>query len=118
MDIRERTFEFSLLIIELYKFLISKKEFVMSKQLLKAGTSIGANVEEAQAGQSKKDFIAKMAISSKESRETNYWLRLLDRSGYLKGFKKRELIMIEIKDIINILTRIIKTSMKNSKLST
>ena len=118
MEIRERTFEFSLLIIELYKFLISRKEFVMSEQLLKAGTSIGANIEEAQAAQSKKDFISKMAISSKESRETNYWLRLLDRSGYLSGFEKKELIMKEIKDIIYILTKIVKTSMKNTKTKT
>jgi len=114
-DIRERSFEFALLIIELYKFLIHTHEFIMSKQLLKAGTSVGANVEEAQAGQSKKDFIAKMAISSKESRETKYWLRLLDRSGYLNGFKKKEFIINEIEEIILIITKIVKTSMEKNK---
>ena len=114
-NIRERTFKFALLIIEVYKFLLNKKEYVMSKQLLKAGTSIGANVEEAQAAQSKKDFVAKMAISSKE---TKYWLRLLDMSGYLKEFNKKEYIKNEIEEIIQIITKIVKTSMKNIKLKT
>jgi four helix bundle protein len=81
--IDERTFEFALLIIELYRYLIVKNEYVMSKQILRSGTSIGANVQEAQAAQSKKDFVSKMTIASKEARETDYWLRLLDKSGYL-----------------------------------
>ncbi len=68
--IREMTFDFSLQIIKLYKLLVDQKEYVLSKQLLRCGTSIGANVEEANAGQSKKDFIAKMSIASKEARET------------------------------------------------
>jgi len=88
--IAERTFDFSLRIIELYKFLINnKKEYVMSKQLLRCGTSIGANTAEAQAAQSGKDFISKMSIASKEARETNYWLQLLEASEYLSGFKKK-----------------------------
>ena len=70
--IKEKSYEFALDIIELYKFLIKQNEYVMSKQLLKSGTSIGANVEEAIAGQSRKDFISKMSISLKEARETNY----------------------------------------------
>jgi four helix bundle protein len=74
------SFDFSLSVIELYKSLVNHKEFVISKQLLKSGTSIGANVEEANAAQSKKEFIAKMSIASKEARETRYWLRLPDRS--------------------------------------
>lgn len=106
--ILELSFEFSLKIIELYKKLIDHKEFVISKQLLKSGTSIGANVEEALAGQTRKDFIAKMSIASKEARETRYWLRLLDKSklvnidysDYLNG----------VEHIINILTKIVKTS--------
>jgi four helix bundle protein len=106
--IQDKSFDFALSIIELYKNLINEKEFILSKQLLKSGTSIGANVEEALAGMSKKDFIAKMAISSKEARETRYWLRLyqasklvdLDYSEYLK----------EIEEIISILTAIVKTS--------
>ena len=110
MKIDERTFEFALLIIELYKFLIDKKEYVLSKQILKSGTSIGANIHEAQAAQSKKDFISKMSISSKEARETDYWLRLLDRSGYLAGFEKKELLFSENLAIVNIITKIVKTS--------
>lgn len=113
--IDERTFEFALLIIELYRFLVSQNEYVLSKQLLKSGTSIGANVHEAQAAQSKKDFISKMAIASKEARETDYWLRLLDRSELLKGFRKKDQIISEIASIINILTKIVKTSIEKEK---
>jgi four helix bundle protein len=70
--IQGKSFQFALNIINLYKKLIAENEYIISRQLLKSGTSIGANVEEAQAGQSKKDFIAKMAIASKEARETRY----------------------------------------------
>ena len=109
-DIRSRTFEFSVQIIELYKFLQNeKKEYVLGKQLIRSGTSIGANVEEATAAQSKKDFIAKMSIALKEARETNYWLRLLKRTGYIQ---KNELIK-ESEEIMNILGAIIRTSRKN-----
>src|SRR5574344_242105 len=74
----DKSFEFAVRIVKLYKFLCDdKKEFVLSKQLLRAGTSIGANINEAQAGQSKADFIAKMAIASKEARESKYWIDLL-----------------------------------------
>jgi four helix bundle protein len=86
IKIDERTFKFALSIIELYKYLKEHKEYVLSKQLLRSGTSIGANVEEAQAAQSKKDFTSKMSIASKEARETRYWLRLLDQSYYLNDF--------------------------------
>jgi len=86
-----------------------KKEFTLGKQLLRSGTSIGANVEEATMAQSKKDFIAKMSISLKEARETNYWLRLLKRTGYIK---KVDLIN-ESEEIMNILGAIIRTSRKN-----
>ncbi len=109
-DIRSRTIEFSVQIIELYKYLqIDKKEYMLGKQLLRSGTSIGANVEEATAAQSKKDFIAKMSISLKEARETNYWLRLLKRTGYIQ---KNEMIK-ESEEIMNILGAIIRTSRKN-----
>jgi four helix bundle protein len=70
--IQTKTFQFSLKMISLYKILTENKEYILSKQLLRSGTSIGANVEEAIAAQSKKDFVAKMAISSKEARETKY----------------------------------------------
>lgn len=75
--IQKKSYDFALQIIALYRKLCKANEFVLSKQLLRSGTSIGANVEEAQAGQSRADFISKMSIASKEARETNYWLRLL-----------------------------------------
>lgn len=109
--IQEKSFEFSLLIIELYKLLVAKNEFVISKQLLKSGTSIGANIEEAIAGQSKKDFLHKMSIASKEARETRYWLKLLDKSQIVRMGYKRHLQDIE--SIIKILTKIVKTSSKS-----
>jgi four helix bundle protein len=71
--VAELSFDFSLRIIYLYKILVEKREYILSKQLLKSGTSIGANIEEASAAQSRKDFISKMSIASKEARETRYW---------------------------------------------
>lgn len=109
-DIRQRTFNFSVQIIELYKHLRNeKKEFTLGKQVLRSGTSIGANVEEATAAQSKRDFIAKMSISLKEARETNYWLRLLKETGYIK----KDVLIVESEEIMNILGAIIRTSKKN-----
>ena len=78
--VRQKSFEFALAIIELYRKLQERHEYVISRQLLRSGTSIGANVEEATAGQSRKDFLSKMAIASKEARETKYWLLLLQQS--------------------------------------
>jgi four helix bundle protein len=106
--ILESSFKFSLEIIELYKFLIKSNEYVLSKQLLRSATGIGANVEEATAGQSKRDFIAKMSIASKEARETRYWLRLLDKSQLVKGNYSDQLQSIDI--MIKVLTKIVKTS--------
>lgn len=110
--IQIKSFDFALDIIALYKLLIKEKEFVLSKQLLKSGTSIGANVEEATAAQSRRDFISKMSIASKEARETRYWLRLLNKS---------ELTDIHVSDwlvksneIVRILTSIVKTTQNNS----
>ena len=105
------SFDFSLQIINLYKILIDRKEFVLSKQLLRCGTSIGANVEEATAAQSKKDFITKMSIASKEARETKYWLRLLDKSKLVDLDYAEYLKSID--HIINILTKIVKTSQES-----
>ena len=110
MKIDERTFQFALLIIEVYKDLQSKKEYVLSKQLLRSGTSIGANVEEAQAAQSRRDFIARRTIASKEARETRYWIRLLDAAGYLEDFSKKNALLDEIGNIVNIIIKIVKTS--------
>lgn len=116
MNIDEKTFEFALLIIETYKYLVAKNEYVLSKQLLRSGTSIGANVHEAQAAQSKNDFISKMAIASKEARETDYWLRLLDMSGYLSDLEKKENLFAEARAIINIITKIVKTSQEKTNV--
>jgi four helix bundle protein len=80
----KKSYSFALEIIGIYKYLISeKKEFVLSKQLLRCGTSIGANIHEAIASESKKDFIHKLGISVKEALETSYWLSLLKDSSYI-----------------------------------
>ena len=105
----EKSYKFSLQIINLYKFLsFEKKEFVLSKQILKSGTSIGANIEESQAAQSKRDFISKNSIALKECRETHYWLRLLNDSDYL--LKEHVGLIGECEELRKILTSIIKTS--------
>ena len=112
--IKEKSFSFSLDIINLYKELTTQKEFIISKQLLRSGTSIGANIEEASAAQTKRDFIAKMAIASKEARETKYWLNLLQKSQLVnKNFTE---YLLDIEEIIKILTSIIKTSQENIKI--
>ena len=107
----ELSFSFSLKIISLYRQLLDKKEFILSKQLLRSGTSIGANIEEATAAQSTKDFILKMTIASKEARETRYWLRLLQESKLVNLDYEPYLEDIEI--IIRVLTKIVKTSQEN-----
>lgn len=109
--IKAKTYDFALEIIRLYKSMREQNEFILSNQVLRSGTSIGANVEEATAGQSKKDFIAKMSIASKEARETNYWLRLL-RDSRLCGSVDFTKLIDESEQIIRILTSIVKTSQK------
>lgn len=104
----DKTFLFSKKIIQLYIELKQEKTFEIASQLLRSGTSIGANAEEAQAAQSKKDFIAKLCISAKEARETRYWLKLINETNISKIDVKPRLK--EIEEIINILTKIIKTS--------
>jgi four helix bundle protein len=111
--IQNKAFQFSLSIIELYKKLIEEKEFILSKQLLRSATSIGANIEEANAGISKKDFISKLSISSKEARETRYWLRLYQESKLTSINVEKELKAVE--EIIRILTAIVKTSQTKLK---
>jgi len=82
--VQQKSFEFAVKIINTYKHLhTDKREFVLSKQLLRAGTSIGANIEESIGGQSKKDFLSKLSIAYKESRETIYWLKLLQATDYI-----------------------------------
>lgn len=109
--ILDKTFEFSVKIIEIYKKLIyEKKEYVMSKQLLRAATSVGANAVEANSAQSHRDFVAKMSISHKEANETKYWLKLLVRSGYLNSKE----ILNDNEEIIKIITSILNTARKNT----
>ena len=100
---------FALRIIKLYKYLAEeKREYVLSKQILKSGTSIGANVKEAIRGQSKPDFYSKMNIALKETSETEYWLELLYESGYIDKHSF-ESIYSNCKEILKILTAITKT---------
>ena len=109
--VQKKSFQFSLKIISIYKKLQLEKEFVISNQVLRSGTSIGANIEEALAGQSKRDFTAKMSISSKEARETKYWLRLLKESELTK--LDVDALILDIDELIRILTSIVKTSQSN-----
>lgn len=116
-----KAYSFALEIIRIYKKLVeSKKEFVLSKQLLRSGTSIGANINEAISGQSKRDFVYKMNISLKEARETNYWLNLLKDSDYI-NLDEFTSLNNKCDEIIKILTSIIITTKEryftnNSKL--
>lgn len=107
--IAKKSYAFAIKIIELNKILIQKNEYVLSKQVLKSGTSIGANVEEAIGGISEKDFRAKMSISDKEARETNYWLRLLKDTHYITEEKFNDLNN-DLLEILKILFRIIESS--------
>lgn len=113
--IENKSFEFAIRTVNLYKHLITeKKEYIMSKQLLKSGTSIGANVSEGEQGQTKADFHSKMCIALKESNETYYWLRLLFATEYLT---EKEYLSMEtdIKEIIALLTSICKTTQQNQR---
>lgn len=106
--IATKSFAFALSIISLYTQLKKQNEFVISKQLLRSGTSIGANVVEASAAQSAKDFISKLAIASKEARETKYWLQLLEASRLVELDYKD--LLNQVEEIINILTASVKTA--------
>ena len=115
-EILDLSFDFALEIIKLVKHLKVNKEFVMSNQLLRSGTSVGANITEAQAAQSPKDFIAKMSIASKEARESNYWLRLLDKSDYLNNYPNKLVLFNMSQSIVKLLTSIIKTSREKKQI--
>ena len=118
--IKIKSYKFAIRTVELYKYLkSSKKEFILSRQILRSGTSIGANVEEVGAnveeaigGQSKKDFISKLSIAYKESRETNYWVRILKDTGYITE-KEFDSIMLDLDEIQKLLVSILKTSKSN-----
>ena len=112
---KHKSYQLALKLVQVAKALQQEhREFVLSRQLLRSGTSIGANVEEATAAQSKKDFIAKMAIASKEARETHYWLRLLRDSNYLDKKQAGELIA-DCSELIRLLTAIVKTAQLNTQ---
>jgi four helix bundle protein len=111
--LRNKSYSFALSIIEVYKRLTSEqREFVLSKQLLRSGTSIGANIEEADGAQSKKDFLHKVSIAYKEARETKYWLRLLKDSQYLNEINANQLL-IDTEELCKIMISIIKTTKAN-----
>ncbi|HEY4786196.1 MAG TPA: four helix bundle protein [Bacteroidales bacterium] len=110
--IAEKSYRFAIEIIEVYKRLSQdKREFVLSKQLLRSRTSIGANIEEAIGGISKKDFVAKMQISYKETRESRYWLRLLHDSGFLST-NDYEKLLSSCDELLRIISAILKSSKK------
>lgn len=112
--VREKSYNFALRIIKLYKFLVeTHQEYTLSKQLLRSGTSIGANIEEALGGHSRKDFVAKLQIAYKETREVHYWLRLLTDSGYIDE-KMSKSFLTDCNEIIALLTSILKTTKSNS----
>jgi len=94
---------FALRIIKVYKYLQGKKELVLSKQLLRSGTSIGANVAEAQFAQSKADFLSKYTIALKEASETRYWLELLTESKYLPKSKSTDAVRSDVDELIRLL---------------
>lgn len=108
--IQKKSFEFAIRIVNSFKYLqIEKREFVLSKQLLWAGTSIGANVEEAMGGQSKKDFISKISMAYKEARETRYWVKFLKATQYLEE-TDADSIQNDVDELCKILSSILLSS--------
>ena len=112
--VKDKSFRLAIKIINLYKFLISeKKEYVLSKQLLRCGTSVGAMIREAEHSESSADFIHKMAIAQKEINETIYWLELLEETDYISN-EQFDSIIPEAIEIIKLITSIIKTTKRKS----
>lgn len=115
--VREKSYAFALRIIKVYRYLAEDKhEYVLSKQLLRAGTSIGANVEEAHGGQSEKDFAAILAVAYKEARETHYWVRLLRDSDYLTPAQAESLLADtdELLRLLGSIQKTMKSKLRNS----
>jgi four helix bundle protein len=109
-----RAFAFAVDIVHLYKELKAQREFVLSKQVLRSGTSIGANIAEATAAESRRDFVHKMSLASKEAREVHYWLRLLDASNLAPAVD----VSCELRsadELVRMLTAIVKTTSNTSK---
>ena len=117
-NIQDRSFEFALRIVQLHDYLCSKRGAarVIARQVLKSGTSVGANLEEANGAQSKPDFVSKCSIASKEARETRYWLRLLTACESVKAERLAPLV-IEAGEIVAILTTIVKNAEATQKRS-
>jgi four helix bundle protein len=112
--VRNMSFAFAIKVIGLFKRLQAAREYVVSNQLLKSGTSVGANVEEAMAASSRRDFLHKMTIASKEARETVYWLRLLDESELAPDIE----VSTELEDaheLVRLLTSIVKTTKESTR---
>ena len=113
--VADKSFAFAVRIVKLYKYLCDeKKEYALSKQLLRSGTSIGANIQEGLSGQSKRDFLMKMNISLKEASETQYWLRLLTATDILTEQESKS-ILEDCTELIKMLTSIVKTTSANVK---
>lgn len=110
--IKTKSFSFAVRVVKLYQFLADKKEFVLSKQLLRSATSVGAMVREAEHSETKKDFIHKMAIAQKEINETIYWIELLKETEYLNE-EQFQSVHYDAVEIIKLITSIIKTSKLN-----
>ncbi len=112
--VQVKSFAFAVRIVRLYQFLANeKREYVLSKQLLRCGTSIGANVEESIGGQSRADFLSKLSIAYKEARECLYWLRLLKETDYLTEDQFRS-ISTDAEELCRIIAAIKKTTAANS----
>jgi len=105
----DKSYQFALRIIKVYKYLTDKKEFVLSKQLLRSGTSIGANITEAQEAISKKEFKNKMSIALKEGVESRYWIKLLRDSEFLT-YNQAKSLLDDLEEIIKILSKIVKNA--------
>jgi len=112
--VRDKSFKFAVRIVNFYKLLIERKEYVMSKQILRSGTSIGANIREAQNAQSNADFIHKLSISQKETDETLYWLELLKETEYISETEFNSL-SDDCTELLKLLRSIIITSKNKSK---
>lgn len=113
--LKDKSYLFALEIVKICQFLVNdKKEFVLSKQLLRSGTSIGANIEEANQAESKADFIHKLSISNKEAFETHYWIRILRDSNYINSETSGTLLQ-RCEELLTILTASIKSSKQNRK---
>lgn len=111
--IQRKSYVFALKVVKLHQYLCNEKnEYIISKQLLRSATSVGANIEEAIGAQSKKDFISKLSIAYKEARESHYWIRLLTDAKYIQN-DANIILLRDIEEILKIIGSILKTMKKN-----